>query len=108
MYSSFAPHAGWHGARITADPDHQDRTVFQEALFRPIVGPGDGESWLTIGHCSPATIQPVELHFHDFRGTAVTLLSEATAPRSKSQPLPAIRLRRCTVSLSDTLRAHAV
>jgi hypothetical protein len=33
----------------------------------------------------PHSDDPVELHFHDLRGTAVTLLSEATARRNRSR-----------------------
>jgi hypothetical protein len=43
----------------------------------------------------PSLDEPVSLHFHDPRGTTVTLLSEAAATLGRSQPSSATRSRRC-------------
>jgi integrase len=50
----------------------------------------------------PGLDEPVELHFHDLRGTAVTLLSEAgSRHRNRLQRSLVIRSRRWTGSWSD-------
>jgi integrase len=38
LYRSAAPDARRHGAHVAADPDHEDRAILQEALFRTAVG----------------------------------------------------------------------
>ena len=56
---------GWHPAGLGVDPRDQDRTAVQEAVFQRAMGPVGKEAGLS------------DLHFHDLRGTAITMLSEA-------------------------------
>ena len=55
----------------------------------------------------PGSDDPVELHFHDLRGTAVTLLSRRDARRNRSRPSPATRSRQCTGFWNAISRARA-
>ena len=55
----------------------------------------------------PGSDEPVELHFHDLRGTAVTLLSGRAVRRNRSPPSPGIRSRRYIEFWNDISRERA-
>ena len=71
-----APYVGWNGEKIPVAPLHETGRAFKKRYFshswRRIVRQA-GIEFISLQE----TADPVRLHFHDLRGTTVTLLSEA-------------------------------
>jgi integrase len=106
LHRRATPHAGPHGARLAADPHHKTGQSLKKRYFARLWD----EAMEKAGVQSvllPGSDQPVELHFHDLRGTAVTLLSEAGCTPQQIATITGHSLKTVHRILSATLRARA-